>query len=842
MSEKLRVMKFGGSSLGSPERIVGVIDLTLAERERSSVALVVSAMGDLTDRLLAAVALAAEGQFAAAESEVDRITDYVSRNALLALAAIEARRGSREPRPELLVKVRELLQPLRRLLYGVSLLREKTAQTVDLVLSFGELSSAAVVAELLNAAGSQAIALDSRDWTVTDTAFGNAGVLWTETAQRVADLRPSWGDAIVVSTGFLGRAVDGRSTTLGRNGSDYTATLFARALHADEVVRWTDVSGVMTADPDLVVDAYPIARLSYMEALELANFGAKVFHSRTMIPLIESGIPMRIGNTMRPEDPGTRIDRVGSGDVESPTSVTSLERLALLGVEWRSVSLGDQAHLGDRVLRALDQADITVWMANQAAHGQAVAVVVPQAQAAAARAAIEEAVHIERLRGELEPIATIAPVTLISLVAEAMGQLANVAGRFFGALGAVGVNVRAIAQGASSRSIACVVDAADTAVAVRTVHSAFNFAHDEVNVLLYGIGTVGASLLDQIRAQSKGLEREHRLRVRVVGVATSRWSLFDPDGLPLDYGVEPVISPEGPAERLSDAVLLERLRRLPNPVLVDCTAADGMEHVYVAAFEAGVHVVAANKKPLATPMPVRRALFAAAQRGHRAYRYETTVGASLPVIDTLQNIVRTGDHVVRVEGSFSGTLGYLCNALMAGQRLSAAVREARALGYTEPNPADDLGGTDVARKALILAREMGYALDLDDVNVAPLVSADVLSAPDGESLMRALESIDADFEGRVARCRAEGRVLRYLAQIAPDARLASGARVEVGPVEVPVDHPATRLRGTEAFVAFTTERYSEYPLLVQGAGAGGAVTAAGVLADLLQIPSRLRRR
>lgn len=833
-------MKFGGSSLGAPERILRALDIVVREHRVSRIALVVSAMGDTTDWLLEAVRLAADGDEKRAAAVVDRIGDLATANALGVLQLLASRGTLVGTRPEVAARVRELTAPLRGVLSGVSLLRESTTQTVDLVMSFGERLSAAMVADLLVASGTQAIAVDSRDWTVTDANFGSANVLWDLTQAKLDAMVPSWGEAVAVSTGFLGCTQQGRTTTLGRNGSDYTATLFARGLRASEVIRWTDVSGVMTADPDLVADAYPLARLSYMEALELANFGARVFHSRTMIPLIESGIPMAIRNTMRPEDPGTVIDRSGSTDEERPTSVTSLERLALIGLEWRSVLIERQAHLGDRVLRALDEAGVTVWMANQAAHGQAVTLVIPVAEVAAARNAIERSLRIEFERGELEPLYIREPVTLLSLVAEAMGHTVNVAGRFFSALGGVGVNVRAIAQGASARSIACVIDAEDTATAVRTVHAAFNFGNGEVNLLLYGTGTVGASLIDQIREQKQRLERDHKIRVRLVGVATSRWSRFEANGLALDYGIEPTTGPDTAPPRESDSVLLDRLRKLPNPVLVDCTAADGMQVLYTEALSRGIHVVAANKKPLAIPFAERNALLATAVRNFRAYHYETTVGASLPVIETLKDIVRTGDRVLRVDGSFSGTLGYLTNAVMSGERLVDAVRKARELGYTEPNPADDLTGLDVARKALILAREMGFSIDLEHVKVTPLVPADVLAAPSIDELFAALERYEGALRETVDAARASGRTLRYLARIEPDPTSPNGVYVSVGPIGVDAEHPASRLRGTEALVAYTTERYSEYPLIVQGAGAGGPVTAAGVLADVLKIPSVLR--
>lgn len=834
---KLRVMKFGGTSLGSPDRLDRVVEIVAGSRADGPVIVVASAMQHTTDRLIQAADLAAAGELPAAERILDELMDLTTSNGLMGLRRVEERSGT-AGRVQLLPPVREMLSQLRQLLYGVSLLRERTPQTLDLVLSFGERLSATVLTGLLQAGGLPAVMIDSRDWLVTDDGFGAARVQCEATQARLADLASGWGDVIPVVTGFLGRTVDGRSTTLGRNGSDYTATLLAKFLGASEVVVWTDVSGVMTADPGIVKDAYPLSRLSYMEALELVDFGAGMFHPRTLIPLIESGIPMRIRNTMQPQDEGTRIDAQGSSDRTAATSVTSLENLALLGVQVRRIA--KQAPVGGRLLRALEDAGLTIWMSSQSAHGQAFAVAVPVAERALAERVVNQELELELQRGEVESVTVRAPVTLLTLVAEAMGQTVGVAGRFFHALGAVGVNIRAVAQGAGSRSISCVIDAADTQVAVRTVHAAFNFAHQQVSLLVLGKGTVGGHLLAQIAAQRDTLAARHDADLDVVGVVGRQGVAFDPEGVdPANWaaGMAP-----WPGDGRPDLLpLLDRLRRLPVPVLVDCTAGDGMEALYEEAFARGIHVVAANKKPLTIPWDARERLMDAARRSHRFYNYETTVGASLPVIDTLKNLVRTGDRVLRIEGSFSGTLGFVANEVMAGHALSDVVRRARELGYTEPNPAEDLSGMDVARKALILARELGMSLSIEDVHVAPLIDLDLPPDAGVDAFFDALRAADAAFAAYRDRLLAESKVLRYLARIDPHAAPGEPV-VQVGPMAVDPAHPATRLRGSEAFVAFTTERFSEYPMLVQGSGAGGAVTAAGVLADILKVSMTLRGR
>lgn len=840
MTGSLRVMKFGGTSVGSPDRLLQVISLIAKESAEGPLAVVVSAMGDTTDHLIEAADLAARGLVHDADAVVDRVADLATANGLVVLQSIEHERVLRAVRPQVTPMVRELLENLRKLLYGVSLLRERTAQTLDLVMSFGERLSATLVAALLTAKGVPATFVDARDWMVTDDRFGNALVDWEATRARLAMLRATWTTAVSVHTGFLGQTVDGRTTTLGRNGSDYTATLLGRALGASEVNVWTDVSGVMTADPALVADAYPLARMSYMEALELANFGARMFHPRTMIPLMESGVPMRIRSTMHPDLPGTRIDGGEATAEARPTCVTSLENLALVDLRWRRLS-GD-GQLGQRVLRALDAAKVTVWMCSQSAHGQAVAVAVPKAQGERAKEAVTRELALELDRGDLSPLHVREPVTLVSLVEETVGDVPNAPGRFFGALGAVGVHVRAIAQGASSRSISCAIDAEDTALAVRSVHAAFNFAHQEVNLLVLGKGVVGSHLLDQIRQQESFLRREHGVHLKVVGVASSRKAVFDARGLTLDDWRGRYFGDASEGEPTHDVgALLERLRRLPVPVLVDCTALGGMEARYVEALAKGVHVVSANKKPLTVAWHDRERLMESARKNYRQYRYETTVGASLPVIETLKDLVRTGDRVTLIEGSLSGTLGYLTHEVMRGVELSRAVEVAREKGYTEPMPQDDLSGLDVARKAAILVRELGLPLELDAIEVEPLVPEKILREETLDGFFTALRAYDAEFNARMDALRAHNHTLRYLARIDPKG--ASGrATVRVGPVGIDAAHPATRLRGSESFVAFTTERYSDTPLIVQGAGAGGAVTAAGVLADVLRVAQGLRGR
>lgn len=821
----VRVLKMGGATLGRRDRVARAVQIVAAERALGPVALVVSAMSGTTDQLLAAARLAAAGDQDGAHARV---------HATLALV-VDHHGDVAAPGTAARHTLDGLHAELDRLIHGVCLLREHSTAALDLILSFGERMSSVGMAALLQAHGVPALAVDARTLVHTDDRFGDALVDWpaTEAALRAAAL--TWGDRVPVITGFLGRAPDGRTTTLGRNGSDYTATLVARALGAAEVQVWRDMAGVMTADPALVDEALPLTRMSFGEALELATFGARMFHPRTMIPLIASGIPMRIRNTSEPDAPGTLVDADGAGDRARATSVTTLEHQAVLDVQV--ARLDRPTTIGARVHAALDAAGVTVWMTTHSAMGQAISAVVPMAQADTAVAALERAFARELDDGDLQPLRVARDVTLLTLVGEAITRTFDVPGRLFQALSAVGVTALVIGQSASARSVSCVIPAADTRDAARVVHAAFNLTHRRAHLLVMGVGVVGRELLAQVRDQQEELRRTLGILPVVVGIATSRTLTFDPAGLDLapDAHRDTTTVDGSP---VTDA-LLDRLARLTGAVLVDCTAADGMEALYERAWARGIHVVGANKKPLTLPQARRDAMLEHARTHRRAYRYETTVGASLPVIATLQQLVRTGDTLRLVEGSFSGTLGYLTNLLMDGARVDVAVRDARAAGYTEPLPQDDLSGLDVARKAIILARELGLQVELDEVALTPLVPASVLAHRDLDAFLDALAAHADAMAAEVDALRADGRVLRYLARIDPAAPARGAPLVQVGPVGVAADHPAARLRGTEAFVAFTTRRYAEYPLLVQGAGAGGAVTAAGVLSDTLGLFERL---
>ncbi|MCL2626974.1 MAG: bifunctional aspartate kinase/homoserine dehydrogenase I [Cystobacterineae bacterium] len=816
------VFRIGGPALKNHLPTV----VQLIAKAPKPLAVVASPLGEVDDLLLLCAATAETGDMAKAQTHMQAL-----RLQLQALAAPWADTLGQHLDACLL----SCFEELERLLGAVSLLHRCTTEIREELLCLSARLMAEFLACVLRVEGVASMAVEPRHFFVVDIQGKNNRIHLEESRSLLQSLLPSWEGKIPVVAGATGKTPEGQSVHFGRNGADYSASALAYALEAKEVVFWTDVPGVMTADPSLVPEAYPVPHLTYEGALELAHFGSRMLHARTLIPLMACRAGLTIKSTLTPEEKGSRIDAFGNINPALPTCITSLEKLALVGVESRLSE--ESSRLGARALAALEKANLRVWMANESALGQNFTVAVPENQVAKACEILDDCFEEERLGGSVVRWEPRAPVTLLTLVLENMGTTPNIAGRFFSTLGNLGIDVRAISQSASERSISCAIDGPATSTAVRAVHAAFNLAHTEINLLLLGKGVVGKSLLNQMAQQSKTLREKHRISLRLVGIADSGRILLEPKGLDSATAIEQLenLPKQTHPPCLQNALI--QLGHMPLPVLVDCTASAGMEALYEKAFAQGVNVVAANKQPLALPWPRRQQLLETATHFHRAYHYETTVGASLPVIETLKNLVRTGDEVQRVEGCFSGTLGFLCDCLMRGESLSKAVRTARDMGYSEPNPRDDLSGLDVARKAVILARELGMQVELSNAKVEPLVPAEFLSENNPEAFLRSLEKLDAAFSEDMKALAEKGLRLRYLAQIEPMENL-----IRVGPTPVSATHPAWGLVEAEALVAFYTKRYRQYPLIVRGAGAGGDVTAAGVLADVLRIAENVRGR
>ena len=825
MSTTWIVHKFGGTSLADATRyrLVGRI-LLEGRRTGARTAVIVSAMGGVTDALLEVVGLAARQQ------EDYRFKLHALRERHLeTVGGLGLEAARREALVEgIITDFRDVEEVLR----GVWIARLDSERIREFVSGYGELWSAQILHAHLASADANSDWLDARRVLTVEPAAGNSlavAVDWELSRERLTE----WGSEepgadFVIVTGYVASTRDGVATTLKRNGSDFSASIFAALLDAESVTIWTDVNGVLSADPRRVPDALVIPELSYEEAAELAYFGAKVVHPNTMAPAISRGIPIWIKNTFAPEAPGTRIG--GSTRAGLPIKgFATVEGMALVNVEGTGmIGVPGVAH---KLFGALGAAGVSVVMISQASSEHSICFAVPSAQSELARRTVEEAFFAERHRGEVQKIEVDDGCCILAMVGEGMIERVGIAGQFFGALGKAGINVRAIAQGSSERNISAVIEQREATKALRAVHSAFYLSSQTISVGVIGTGLIGGTFLDQLGRRLERLRTERGIDLRVRAVMNSRQMLLD------DLGVDPAgwreaLGASRVAADLECFVEHVRAAHLPHAVVVDATASEELPRHYEDWLTRGLNVITPNKKANSGPVERYRRLRDAARRHGRYFLYETNVGAGLPIIHTLRDLVETGDEIRRIEGVFSGTLSFIFNSLSEGRAFSEVVRDAHALGFTEPDPRDDLSGTDVARKLIILARELGHDVELDDVPVQSLVPED-LRAASAEEFLSGLERHDDAMAGLLSGARERGEVLRYVGTIDEDGRASAGLR------PFPFDHPFANLQGSDNVVSFRTARYDAQPMIVRGPGAGPEVTAAGVFSDMLRLASYL---
>src|SRR5829696_2060175 len=815
------VHKFGGTSVADAGRYKTVADILLARREKGErAAVVVSAMAGVTDALLGLVAGAAARDGAYAEGLRALRTRHLGTAAALGLD------GAREK--SLAETIEADFRELEEVLRGVWIARLQSEHIAEFVSGHGELWSARFLNALLEQKGCPSDWVDAREVLVVESDARGVAVEWEASRAKLGGWLAGRAPDPLVVTGYVASTRDGVATTLKRNGSDYSASIFAALLGAASVIIWTDVDGVLSADPRRVPDALVVPALSYQEAAELAYFGAKVIHPNTMSPVIAGGIPVHIKNAFRPDAAGTTIS-AESSSAAAVKGFASVEGMTLVNVE--GTGMVGVPGIANKLFGALRAEGVSVVLISQGSSEHSICFAVPGKQGPLAKRTVEEAFMSEMTRGQIQTVGLTEDCCILAAVGDGMVDAPGVAGKFFTALGRAGVSVRAIAQGSSERNISAVIDEREATRALRNVHSAFYLSHQTLSVGVVGTGLIGGTFLDQLGARLEGLRERRSIDVRVRGVMSSRRMLLDDRAVNLDNWKEDLggKGTDADLERFAEHVLAEHL---PHALLIDATSDAGVAARYAGWLDRGINVITPNKKGNTGPMEQYRAVREAARRRGRYFLYETNVGAGLPVIHTLRDLLDTGDEVLRIEGVLSGTLSYIFNTFDGAKPFSQVVREAHARGYTEPDPRDDLSGMDVARKLVILAREMGTEIELEDVGVESLVPED-LRASTVEEYFESLSRHDAAVAERLNAARARGEVLRYVGTIEPGGGVSASLR------PYPLAHPFASLSESDNVVSFRTARYNVQPMIVRGPGAGPDVTAAGVFADLLRLATFL---
>ena len=814
----MKVLKFGGSSVGHPDRIRDIIAILTNESDRGErLAVVVSAFGGGTDQLIEMARLAAAGD-AAWRSTFERFRDRHD-EAVRALTTGERRK-------RLLADIRENHSSLRSLLEGISMVREASARSMDYVLSFGERNSAFIISRALQEAGLNAQFLDARQVIKTDKRFGSANVRFEETYEHIANHFKTTG-GIQVVTGFIAAHTKGLTTTLGRGGSDYTAALLAAGLKAEAIEIWTDVDGVMTADPRAVRRAFTIPRLSYAEAMEMSHFGAKVIYPPTLLPAMQLGIPLFIKNTFRPSFEGTLVTRVADPSGRAVKGISSLKDVSLLTLEGSGMF--GVVGISGRLFGTLAQAGINVILITQGSSEHNITFAVAPERADLAKRKVETAFRHEIDSGLLRPIKVESRLSVIAVIGEQMRFKPGIAGRLFQALGRNGINCVAIAQGSSELNISVVIRRDDEKKALNALHDAF-FLSDlrDVNLFLVGTGLIAKELLRQMTGQVERLRESKRLNLRLVGLTNSRRMVLDEDGIDI-IAWESALSEGGDVADIDRFVERAVELNLSNSIFVDCSASGAVAERYERLLGESIAVSTPNKVATSSSHERYLNLKQLAADNSTVFAYETNVGAGLPIIGTLHDLGASGDRVHVIQGILSGSLSYIFNTFDGSRSFSEVVREAQQRGFTEPDPREDLSGKDVARKLVILAREAGIPLEVDAVHVDPLLSTEALEAESTETFFEALaQHDDARFVELSRRAKERGGKLVMLGEIR-DGSASVGLR------EVDTDSPFHGMSGSDNMVVFHTDRYRERPLVIRGPGAGASVTAAGVFAEIITI-------
>ncbi|MDY4926841.1 MAG: bifunctional aspartate kinase/homoserine dehydrogenase I [Prevotella sp.] len=808
----MKVLKFGGTSVGSVESILSLKEIVLKEAQEQNLVVVVSALGGITDKLIQTSRLAVEGKDEWRQ-EFDNMVDR--HHKMIDTIITDARK-----RETLFNTVDSLFEQLRSIYFGVFLIHDLSAKTQDVIVSYGERLSSQIVATLIDGAKW----FDSRNFIKTEYKNGKHQ-LDAELTNRL--VRKTFADLPRISLvpGFISKDEHNNETTnLGRGGSDYTAAIIAAALNADVLEIWTDVDGFMTADPKVIPAAYTINQLSYIEAMELCNFGAKVIYPPTIYPVCIKNIPIKVKNTFNPEHPGTLIKEKIDDDNKPIKGISSIKGTTLITVT--GLSMVGVIGVNRRIFTALADNGISVFLVSQASSENSTSIGVKDDDAGAAIEVLNNEFRKEIETGAMYPMSAESGLATIAIVGENMKHTPGIAGKLFGALGRSGISIIACAQGASETNISFVVQQDYLRKSLNVIHDSFFLSEYKVlNIFICGIGTVGGKLIEQIRDQQEVLKKENRLNLNVVGIASSSKAIFSRDGIDLyNYKSELAASEPSNSQKLLEGILKMNIF---NSVFVDCTASQEVAGLYEPLLEHNVSVVACNKIAASSDYENYIRLKNIALTHGVKFRFETNVGAGLPIIGTINDLVHSGDRILKIEAVLSGTLNFIFNELSADVPFSETVRRAREQGYAEPDPRIDLSGMDVIRKLVILAREAGYHVEPEDVEKHLFVPDEYFEG-DVETFWRRLPELDQDFEKRRQTLEKENKHWRFVACL-------DGGKTCVSLQAVDMHHPFYDLEGSNNIVMLTTERYREYPMLIQGYGAGASVTAAGVFANIMSI-------
>lgn len=810
--KEMKVLKFGGTSVGSVESILSLKAIVEKEAQEQPIIVVVSALGGITDKLIATSVLAQKGD----EAWKDEFQAMVERHHKMIDTIITDPRK----REQLFNIVDSLFEQLRSIYFGVYLIHDLSKKTQDAIVSYGERLSSNIVATLVQGAKWY----DSREFIKT-VRKNHKNTLDSELTNRLVRRTFSDLQRISLVPGFISKDRDtDEITNLGRGGSDYTAAIIAAALDADILEIWTDVDGFMTADPRVIKTAYTIKELSYIEAMELCNFGAKVVYPPTIYPVCVKNIPIRVKNTFNPDSEGSIIKQKVANNDKPIKGISSINGTTLITVA--GLSMVGVIGVNRRIFTALADNGISVFMVSQASSENSTSIGVRDQDAAEAVEVLNSEFAKEIETGAMFPMHAESGLATIAVVGENMKHVPGIAGKLFGTLGRAGISMIACAQGASQTNISFVVKSEHLRKALNAIHDSFFLSEYKVlNLFVCGVGTVGGQLLEQIHDQYEELKRTKRLKLNVVGIATSKKALFNRDGIDLaNYRELLADAPESNDKKLRDAIIEMNCF---NSVFVDCTASKDVAEIYQPLLEHNISVIAANKIAASSSYEKYALLKETALARGVFFRYETNVGAGLPIIGTINDLRNSGDVILKIEAVLSGTLNFIFNELSADVTMSEAVHRAKEQGYSEPDPRIDLSGKDVIRKLVILAREAGYKVEKTDVE-KHLFIPDEFFEGSIEEFWKNLPKLDADFEARRKQLDAEGKRWRFVATF-------DHGKLSVALKEVDRTHPFYNLQGSNNIVALTTERYREYPMLIQGYGAGASVTAAGVFANIMSI-------